>query len=886
MANAALDPELAGILNKVMQLIGFYQQNTSVANPGQYNNIINAIGTPYQQGNKMLSDALTIILGPVGSMLSPYLFKMIAGDPFDTAGNASGWGSDRLVNPNGVTTAHLMQQQAIKQQTYRLQRLNTRNQLDTQDRRAFQQMFGVTVDPTKTISMYSLLSRGGLDINHIAQMETTAARSGITYLSRKGMLGTSDSNMQAQADQLVRQTLRIGARAVGNQRDASGKLKYNQFGGLEVQNIVGQLIKRGMIPQFDNNNKTDFNKLARKVQDITAQLRPLKDIFGRDIPAMFNALQQLSGQAFSSMSARQVANQTTKLISLMKVTGVGVQDISKASQAIREQVRQINPRTADSAQLASTGIAQSIIQQQNGGMGGLNNMTTARFNSSIANYNMRVAASQGGQMVRKALGMYVQKQVRSGNTTDIQGAQATAISKGIELYKKLVASGMSDQQAARVLAGNSGIVQTYTGQTQAVREASAGLTKQRAYEQAYSVSIAQAGNQAGMTVSQTTQAAEYLQKIIKAPDQITASAINKQAANTLGQQWSRFYSAVNQRHVIERFRAHYNQIQTKHAQMAQERYDKDMRDIFGDLPANNGGNIQSIFSGIKPSFDKAMADRVFSSQDTNSLGAKVGLKELFQYNKDSGTVTYNSNAANNKLIQLLRDSGVNPSSFFNNLVSTAPGRQTLFKAYSLPPTTNPDDRKQQLTTIFRDYFYQSLIGREAWNRLQRLYTGENANQDMHKELSLIFKRADNKVKDAKAYASQQGESQPTEQQQLKIRRAYIKQEISQLNKVQAYVYKKETSGQQLTEEQITYLRRYAARPQALQKTLTDESIPYQYRQMLTQVNNMSTSWGGFSAAGSNMQELLQTIIRCLQEMFKLFSGQDDKRAPTGNPRNK
>ena len=70
-------------------------------------------------------------------------------------------------------------------------------------------------------------------------------------------------------------------------------------------------------------------KTAAYLSDMTKAIEPLKDIFGKDIAAIYSNLEQLTGININGMSPQGIANTASGIRNALTVTGATVHDIKR-----------------------------------------------------------------------------------------------------------------------------------------------------------------------------------------------------------------------------------------------------------------------------------------------------------------------------------------------------------------------------------------------------------------------------------------------------------------------------------------------------------------------------------------------------------------------------
>ena len=70
-------------------------------------------------------------------------------------------------------------------------------------------------------------------------------------------------------------------------------------------------------------------KTAAYLSDMAKAIEPLKDIFGKDIAAIYSSLEQLTGININGMGPQGIANTASSIRNALTVTGATIHDIKR-----------------------------------------------------------------------------------------------------------------------------------------------------------------------------------------------------------------------------------------------------------------------------------------------------------------------------------------------------------------------------------------------------------------------------------------------------------------------------------------------------------------------------------------------------------------------------
>ena len=241
-------------------------------------------------------------------------------------------------------------------------------------------------------TMYNMLDPDG--INAASQNLQTA---GVNIIRR--------SRNQGQRDAFLR------ARAVGNlfMTGPGGSYNYNKadYGFMDVgeTSAVVAALTRDIDPYQDidardpDRLKKASDKIRDMAKDYTKALSSLKDVFGKDVPAMIQAVEDLSGQKFTQMSATRVEDIAQRVIAGATVGNYTIGQLSAANKAFAGAIQGMSvPYVNDLGSLAQAETMLAITES------GLSPMTMSRqrFQGQMQDFVLRSSNSRGAEALNLA----------------------------------------------------------------------------------------------------------------------------------------------------------------------------------------------------------------------------------------------------------------------------------------------------------------------------------------------------------------------------------------------------------------------------------------------------------------------------------------------------
>ena len=245
---------------------------------------------------------------------------------------------------------------------------------------------------------------------------------------------------------------------------------YAGLSGVQVSQIAKQLAGRGLLKEQNIDDSTgaiiqkflvDANtsdqqikqymksgtlaaKTAAYLSDMAKAIEPLKDIFGKDIAAIYSSLEQLTGININGMGPQGIANTASSIRNALTVTGATIHDIKRYQDGLTAINKQygIHVRPVDQLRQA-TQLTHMIHKLESSGF-----MTDDQMRSQLAMLTAGTAGSQFADNYSKAYGMWA---ATNAGTYKTQEERLTEFQK--EFDRLRTEQGLSADQAFIKIAG-------------------------------------------------------------------------------------------------------------------------------------------------------------------------------------------------------------------------------------------------------------------------------------------------------------------------------------------------------------------------------------------------------------------------------------------------
>lgn len=237
----------------------------------------------------------------------------------------------------------------------------------------------------------------------------------------------ASQNLQTAGANIIRKSRNLGqrdafirARAVGNLFMTGDKGEYqyepSDYGFMDVgeTSAVVAALTRDIDPfqGIGSNDPEKLKKATGKIRDMareyTKALSALKDVFGKDVPAMIQAVEDLSGQKFSQMSATRIEDISQRVIAGATVGNYTIGQLSAANKAFAGAIQGMSvPYINDLGSLAQAETMLAITES------GLSPMTMSRqrFQGQMQDFVLRSSNSRGAEALNLAYSLWRQDNI-------------------------------------------------------------------------------------------------------------------------------------------------------------------------------------------------------------------------------------------------------------------------------------------------------------------------------------------------------------------------------------------------------------------------------------------------------------------------------------------
>ena len=204
--------------------------------------------------------------------------------------------------------------------------------------------------------------------------------------------------------------------------------------------------------------KAATENIKKAAQEYTQALSPLKDLFGSDIPAMIQSLEQVTGRRFTQMSAEQVSSATRRIMAGADAGRYTLKQLTTVENQVESAIYGMNvPIINDISALAQ---AQTILGITNTGLVP-SSMSAHRYEQLAADRVMRTSNSRGATAVNQAYALWRERKDKEAQAK-FGTVEATAYTNDVEAFadfqKELRALGnVSTDQALLQLSGATNI---------------------------------------------------------------------------------------------------------------------------------------------------------------------------------------------------------------------------------------------------------------------------------------------------------------------------------------------------------------------------------------------------------------------------------------------
>jgi len=256
----------------------------------------------------------------------------------------------------------------------------------------------------------------------LGQMNNPLWMMAYSQLDPDGINAANQYLQQAGANQIRfgalkgTRTALLQARAIGNLFMENGKFTYNKedYGFMnvgEASAIAAALTKDKDYFQSINNEpmtadkmEAAANKLKERVQAFTKAMGPLKDVFGSDIPAMIQAVEDLSGKRLASLDPTRISNIVENVMANTTVGGYNIGQLVGMQQQVTGALGRMQvPFTNE---LGALSQASTILNATETGLTPAF-MSDMRYRQNTANWVLRTSNSSGAGYLNAAAAIWL-----------------------------------------------------------------------------------------------------------------------------------------------------------------------------------------------------------------------------------------------------------------------------------------------------------------------------------------------------------------------------------------------------------------------------------------------------------------------------------------------
>ena len=202
-----------------------------------------------------------------------------------------------------------------------------------------------------------------------------------------------------------------------NDKYSFDKKQFGDMSQTEVAALTAALTKDADLQQLTRGadlSQQDAGKLKdaaegfkKTVESYAKALGPLKDVFGKDIPGMVRAMEEMSGQTLAQMSPER-AHQIAQAVTDRVATGrYSMEEVSAMTASLHSVYSKMDVSSV--TRLMAPHIGLGILDAVNGGVRP-ETMTAQDFSKTMADMRIRQSAATNTQNVAKAYALWKERQ--------------------------------------------------------------------------------------------------------------------------------------------------------------------------------------------------------------------------------------------------------------------------------------------------------------------------------------------------------------------------------------------------------------------------------------------------------------------------------------------
>ena len=215
--------------------------------------------------------------------------------------------------------------------------------------------------------------------------------------------------------------------------DANGRFKFDRrdFGSMgfdEVAQVTAALTRNMYLDPnagAPENIEKASQDLTKKVQEYTKALAPLKDVFGKDVPAMIKSIEELTDQSLGNMDPTILRNRVNSAMSGVLTGSYSLGELVDTTKEIYGALGQMNVPSIND--FSAEEQAATILGITNSGYAPAT-MKNARFRRAVQQNVLRTSNSRGAEYANYAYAMW--REANPNGSADDFFKQLTALTTG------------------------------------------------------------------------------------------------------------------------------------------------------------------------------------------------------------------------------------------------------------------------------------------------------------------------------------------------------------------------------------------------------------------------------------------------------------------------
>lgn len=415
----------------------------------------NGPATLIQQLQSQLTSTMTGMLGPLGGLAAPYIGQFVFGKDFNRNGTLNNSLSG-LLAPSVGTYAGAFQTMRNDQTLAMLKssRETLQNNLKEdfytsyysltmgQDRKSQGVLDQVKTAMNNPLSFPSALQFGFDPARNQRIMQGIKnTQAGFLYWADRTGLGSNTKYDRVETARRIGESVSKWAMQANQwQLGARGgkfSQSYGGFSGAQVSQLTSILANASNV--FDPQHlQKSITELGDKVKKTAQALAPLKDIFGKDIKAMTDMLQSVSGQNINQMSPAMIRTLANSTVDMARYSGATVTQIAQAGQKIFMQNAQLGGTSFSRIGAANTGSLYAAMTAQGNAPAGVHaaqhaghvqrTIASAQASAGVDYTAMGYALWEKNVKPGGTIQEYIQqvRKNRTGGRSTLQAVMATA----------------------------------------------------------------------------------------------------------------------------------------------------------------------------------------------------------------------------------------------------------------------------------------------------------------------------------------------------------------------------------------------------------------------------------------------------------------------------